>query len=136
MVRDGGGLRGRPVRVAVADAFGVGFLSADEGKEPIRQGKVGVGEKGALARRKYRAQRPLARVVVAMVYPFAARAVEPGGPALMGKGRVLRGYAPRYGSAVARRRPGRSVHPVPHKSRAPARSVVTKGVARSRARSR
>ena len=68
-----------------------GFCDSDGGKEHVRQGKVGVGEKGALARRKYRAQRPLARVVVAMVYPFAARAIESGGPALMGKGRVLRG---------------------------------------------
>jgi hypothetical protein len=89
-VRDGGGLRREAVRVAVADGFLVGFLDSDEGKGRVRQGKVGVGEKGALARKKYRAQRPLARVV-AMVYPYAGRAVEPGGPALMGKGRVLRG---------------------------------------------
>jgi hypothetical protein len=91
VVRSGDGLRGRRVRLAVADAFGVGFLSSDRGKGHVRQGKVGVGEKGALARKKYRAQRPLASVVVTMVYPYAGRAVEPGGPALMGKGRVLRG---------------------------------------------
>ncbi|MGH8603764.1 MAG: hypothetical protein ACREXR_13620, partial [Gammaproteobacteria bacterium] len=90
-MRDGGGLRSGPVRVAVVDGFGVGFLISDEGKGHVRQGKVGVREKGALARRKHRAQRPLARVVVARVYPLAARAVEPGGPAFMGKGRVLRG---------------------------------------------
>ena len=71
--------------------FGVDFLRSDGGKEHVRQGKVGIGQKGALARRKYRAQRPLARVVVAMVYSFAARAIESGGPAFMGKGRVLRG---------------------------------------------
>ena len=91
VVRDCGGLRRRRVRVAVADGFVVGFLDSDGGKGHVRQGKVGVGQKGVLARRKYRAQRPLARVVVAMVYPFAARVVEPGGPALKGKGRGLRG---------------------------------------------
>ena len=72
------------------------------------QGKVGVGEKGALARKKYRAQRPLASVVVAMVYPFAGRAVEPGGPALMGKGRVLRGVRTALWKRSRPRRPGRS----------------------------
>ena len=48
MGRGDDGLRGRPVRLAVADAFGVGFLSSDGGKGHVRQGKVGVGEKGAL----------------------------------------------------------------------------------------
>lgn len=79
------------VRLAVAGAFGVDFLSSDGGKEQVRQGKVDIGKKGALARKEYRAQRPLARVVVVMAYPFAARAIESGGPALMGKGRVARG---------------------------------------------
>jgi len=46
----------------------VGVLDSDGGKGHVRQGKVGI--EGALARRKYRAQRPLTRVVVAMVYPL------------------------------------------------------------------
>ena len=70
----------------------VGFRDSDEGKgHVLAYCKVGVGAKGALARKKYRAQRPLASVVVAIVYPFAERAVEPRGPAFMGKARVLRG---------------------------------------------
>jgi len=68
VVRDGGGLKRRTVRVAVGDELVVGVLDSDGGKGHVRQGKVGI--EGALARRKYRAQRPLTRVVVAMVYPL------------------------------------------------------------------
>ena len=36
MVRDRGGLRGKAVRVAVADGFVVGFLGSDGGKGHVR----------------------------------------------------------------------------------------------------
>ena len=50
----------------VADGFAVGFLGSDGGMGLVQPGQSGVGQKGALARKKYRAPRPLASVVVAM----------------------------------------------------------------------
>jgi hypothetical protein len=68
--------------------------------------------KGALARKKYRAQMPLARVVIAMVYPFAPRAVEPRGPATRGKGRVLRAVRTASSSTFFIERPAAKSSPV------------------------
>ena len=55
------------------------------------KGRLALDKKGPWPGGNTERRGPWQGVVVAIVYPFAARAIESGGPALMGKGRVLPG---------------------------------------------